>query len=111
MTKLIKDLFFCRKFKLFSETAYRSQLNFMLRVLGKMEHKICKNGFGHMTKMAAMPIILWPKKLLLKKTMSYDLESFACMIFGLKIYKACLNVGPGLTVTYLTASSNLVTHK
>ena len=72
--------------------------------------KLCSNGPGHMTKMAAMPIYsknlkksssLEPKKktMILKLSMQHRVGEF---------YQVCSNDDPGLTLTYFTARSNLV---
>ena len=46
------------------------------------------------------------KNLLLQNGMSYDLETW--QHGGFKLYKVYINGDPGLTLTYLTARSNLV---
>ena len=70
--------------------------------------KVCSNGPGHMTKMAAMPIygknlknlLLWNQKTMtLKLGMQHRV---------LEYYKVCSNDGPWLTLTYFTIRSNLV---
>ena len=71
--------------------------------------KVCSNGPGHMTKMAAMPIhgknlkkIFFSgtkRPLTLKLGMQYQV---------LEYYQMCSNDDPGLTLTYFMARSNLV---
>ena len=68
------------------------------------ETKVCINGPGHMTKMAAMPI--YGKNL--KKSSSPEQagrfpRNLVCSII------VCKNDDPGVTLTYFTARSNLET--
>ena len=70
--------------------------------------KVCSNGPGHMTKMAAMPI--YGKKLKIffsgtKRPMALNLGMHHRV---LENYQVCSNDDPGLTLTYFTARSNLV---
>ena len=68
--------------------------------------KVCSNGPGHMTKMAAMPIYGKNlKKFLLRNQKVDDLETWYAV---LKYYQVCFNYDPGLTLTYFTARSNMV---
>ena len=64
--------------------------------------KVCINGQGHITKMAAMPIY--------GKTEPgvYDLK-LAMQHWGLKLFKAGINDDLRLTLTYFTAWSKLDT--
>ena len=70
--------------------------------------KLCSNGPGHMTNMAAMSI--HGKNL----KQSSSLESNGWwpwkLHWALKYYQVCSNDDPGLTLTYFTARSNLVTY-
>ena len=71
--------------------------------------KVCSNGPSHMTKMAAMPI--YGKNL--KKIFFSGTKRLMTLKLGmqhrvLKYYQVCSNDGPGLTLTYFTARSNLV---
>ena len=66
--------------------------------------KVCSNGPGHMTKMAAMPI--YGKNL--KKFSSQVTLKFGMQHWVLKYYQVCSNDDPGLTLTYFMARSNLV---
>ena len=67
--------------------------------------KVCSNGLGHITKMAAMPI--YGKNLY--KYMYSSLEpKLGIRHRVLKYYKVCSNNVPGLTWPYFTARSNLV---
>ena len=69
--------------------------------------KVCTNGPGHMTKMAAMPI--YGKNFLLQNHKSVDLETWhaASVTQALQSY---INDDPGLTLTYFMTRSNLVTY-
>ena len=71
--------------------------------------KVYINGPGHMTKMAATPI--YGKKLLkiFYRTGSPLILKLGMQHQGLKLYKVYINGDPGLTLTYFTAGSNLVT--
>ena len=61
-----------------------------------------------MTKMAAMPIHGKNlKNLLLRNQKAYDLE-LGMYHWVLEYYQICSNDDTGLTLTYLTARSNLV---
>ena len=60
--------------------------------------KVCSNGPGHMTKMAAMPIY---GKNLKKSSLEPKVQ------WVLVYYQVCSNDDPGLTLTYFTARSNL----
>ena len=71
--------------------------------------KVCSNGPGHMTKMAAMPIYgknlkknfffrtKWPM------TLKLDMQHWVH-----EYYQVCSNYDPALTLTYFMARSNLV---
>ena len=71
--------------------------------------KVCINGHGHMTKMAA--ISLYGKNLY--KTSSPELGVYDMKLgmqhWGLKLYKAGINDDLWLTLTYFTAWSKLDT--
>ena len=72
------------------------------------ETKVCSNGPGHMTKIAACPVeVKTLKNLLLRNQKADDLEScYAHRVF--KYYQVYSNDDPQLTVTYFTAMSNFV---
>ena len=70
--------------------------------------KVCSNGPGHMTKMAAMPI--YGKNL---KKSSPELKRPMTLKLGmhhrvLEYYQVCSNDDPALTLTYFMARSNMV---
>ena len=71
--------------------------------------KVCSNGLGHMTKMAAMTI--YGKNL--KKGFFSETKRPITLKLGMQhlvldYYQVHSNNDPGLTLTYLTARSNLV---
>ena len=70
--------------------------------------KVCSNGPGHMTKVAAMPIYGKNlKNLLLWNQTADDLKSWYAA-WVLEYYHVYSNDDPRLTLTYFTARSNLV---
>ena len=70
--------------------------------------KVCSNGLGHMTKMAATPIYgKNPLKIFFSRTrrpMTLGLDKH----LGHGAYQVCSNDDPRLTLTYLTSRSNLL---
>ena len=62
-----------------------------------------------MTKMAAMPIYVKNLKKIFSRTRSPMILKLGMWHRGLKLYKVYINGDPGLTLTYFTARSNLVT--
>ena len=80
-----------------------------MELLWDGETKVCSNGPGHMTKMAAMPI--YGKNL--KKSSSPEPKDRFTLNLGmhhwvLEYYQICSNDDPRLTLTYFTGRSNLV---
>ena len=79
--------------------------------LGDGGTKVCSNGPGHMTKMAAMPIYGKNLKTIFffrtKRPMTLNLGMHHWV---LEYYQVYSNDDPGLTLTYFTARSNLVPH-
>ena len=69
--------------------------------------KVCINGLGHMTEMAAMPI--YDKNL--QKSSSIELSPIIFKLgmehYVIKLYKVYINNDPVLTLTYLTTMSDL----
>ena len=93
-----------------SETAWPIRAKFYVEPPWKRGIKVCINCPGHMTKMAAIPHIwLKPLKIFSSRTGSVRILKLRMQHLGLKFYKVCINVDPGLTLTYFTARSNLVT--
>ena len=67
----VYDNYFQKSFSL--KPLGQSRPNFMWSLLGKRDPKVCKNGLGHMTKLAAMPIY---GKNLRQNTKSYNFETW-----------------------------------
>ena len=72
------------------------------------EMKICSNGPGHMTNMAAMPIMVKTFKKIFSETKQPMTLKVGMWHRVLKYYQVCSNDNLGLTLTYFTARSNLV---
>ena len=71
--------------------------------------KVCSNGPGHMTKMAAMPTYGKNlKKIFFSGTKRPMILKLGTQHWVLEYYQVCSNDDPGLTLTYFTARSNLV---
>ena len=72
--------------------------------------KVCSNGLGRMTKMAAVPIYgkNLKKNLLLWNQKADDRMNLGMHHWVIKYYQVCSNDDPGLNLTYFTARSNLV---
>ena len=71
--------------------------------------KVCSNGPGHMTKMAAMAIYGKNlKKIFFSGTKRPMTLNLGMRHWVLEYYQVCSNYDPGLTLTYFTARSNLV---
>ena len=91
-----------------SETAWPIKAKFYVEPPWEGGTNFYINGPGHMTKMAAMPIYGKNlKNLLLQNQKSYDLETWH-IASGTQAL-VYINGDPGLTLTYFTARSNLVT--
>ena len=72
------------------------------------EKKVCSNGPGHMTKMAAMPIYgKNPLKIFFSRTIRPMTLGLGMKHLPCGAYQVCSNDDPGLTLTYLTPRSNL----
>ena len=72
------------------------------------EMKVCSNGPGHMTNMAAMPIYGKNLKNIYSGTKQPMTLKFGIQHWVLEYYQVCSNDDPGLTMTHFTARSNLV---
>ena len=71
--------------------------------------KVCINGPGHMTKMAAMPIYgKNPSKIVFLGTGGPISTTLGMYNRGLLPIIVCTNDDPGVTLTFFTARSNLV---
>ena len=80
-----------------------------MELLWDGETKVCSNGPGHITKMAAMPI--YGKnvpKIFFSGTKRPMTLKLGMQHWMLKYCQVCSNDDPGLTLTYFTARSNLV---
>ena len=93
--------------KIFSETAWPIKAKYYVEPPWEGGTKVCINDPGHMTKMAATPIYgKNPSKIFFSGPM---ILKIGMQPRGLKLYKVCINSDPGLTMTYFTVRSNLVT--
>ena len=92
-----------------SETTGPIKVKFHTELLWDGGTKVCSNGPGHMTKMAAMAIYGKNLKKIFfsgtKRPMTLNLGMHHRV---LEYYQVCSNNDPGLTLTYFTARSNLV---
>ena len=71
--------------------------------------KVCSNGLGHMTNMAAMPIYCKNlKKIFFSGTKRPRILKLGMQHRVLEYYQVCSNDYLGLTLTYFTVRSNLV---
>ena len=92
-----------------SETTGPIKVKFHMELLWDGGTKVCSNGPGHMTKMAAMA--MYGKNL--KKTLFSGTNRPMTLNLSIhhqvaEYYQVCSNDDPGLTLTYFTAGSNLV---
>ena len=93
----------------FSETAVPIKAKFYVEPLWEGRTKICSRHLGHMTKMAATPIYgKTPSKIF--SGIGGPISTKLGMYYrGLLPIIVCSNDDPGVTLTYFTARSNLVT--
>ena len=91
----------------FSETAWPIKAKFYVEPPWEGGTKDCINGPGHMTKMAA--ICGKPLKIFFPRIGSPMILKLGMQHRALKLYKVYINGNLGLTMTYFTARSNLVT--
>ena len=70
--------------------------------------KVCSNGPGHMTKMAAMPIYGKNLKRIFSRTKRPMTLKLGMQHRVHEYYQVCSNDDSGLTLTYFTARSNLL---
>ena len=74
--------------------------------------KVCSNGPGHMTKVAAMPIYgKNPLKIFFSRTRRPMTLGLGMLHRGCGAYQVCSNNDPRLTLTYLTSRSNLLPNR
>ena len=94
----------------FSETAWPINAKFHVEPSWEVGKKVYINGTGHMTKMAANPIMVKTfKNLLLQNQKFYDIETWHIALEAQALQSLYINDDPGLTLTYFTARSNWVT--
>ena len=70
--------------------------------------KVCSNGPGHMTKMAAIAIYDKNLKIAFSGTKKHMTLKLGMQHRVHEYYQVCSNDDPGLTLTYVTAKSNLL---
>ena len=94
----------------FSETAWPIKAKFYVEPPWVGGTKFCSRHLGHMTKMAAMPIYgKNPSKIFFSRTGGPIFTKLGMQHRGLQPIIVCSNDDPGVTLTYFTARSNLVT--
>ena len=92
-----------------SETAGPIKAKFHMEPHWNGGMKVCLNGYGHMTRMAAMPIYgKNPLKIFFSETSRLMTFKLGIQHWGLIPYKVYLSDDPGLTFTYFTARSTLL---
>ena len=93
-----------------SETAWPIKAKFYVEPPWEGGTKVCINGPGHITKMAAMPIYgKNPSKIFFSRTGRPISTKRGMKHWGLLPIIVCINDDPGVTLTYFTARSNLET--
>ena len=94
-----------------SITAGQIKAKILVKPPWEGERKVCINGPGHMTKVAAMPLNGKKKtlKIFYSRTGSPMILELSIRHRGLKLYEDCINGDSGFTYTYFMAISNLVT--
>ena len=94
----------------FSETACPIKAKFYVEPPWVGRTKVCSRHLGHMTKMAARPIYgKNPSKIFFSRTRRPIFMKLGIKHRGLQPIIVCSNDDPGVTLTYFTARSNLVT--
>ena len=93
-----------------SETTGPIKVIFHIELLWEGGTKVCSNGAGHMTKMAAMAIYgkNLKKKIFFSGTKRPMTLNLGLHHWVLEYYQVFSNDDPGLILTYFTARSNLV---
>ena len=94
----------------FSKTAWPIKAKFYVEPPWVGGTKVCPQHLGHMTKMAATPI--YDKnhsKIFFSRTGGPISTKLGLQHWGLQPIIVCSNDDPGVTLTYFTARSNLVT--
>ena len=94
----------------FSETAWPIKAKFYVEPPWVGGTKFCSRHLVHMTKMAATPIYgKNPSKIFFSRTGRRISTKLGMQHRGLKPIIVCSSDDPGVTLTYFTARSNLVT--
>ena len=92
----------------FSETAWPIKAKFYVEPPWVGGTIFCSRHLGHMTKMTAMPIYgKNPSKIFFSRTGGPIFTKLGMKHWGLQPIIVCSNDDPGVTLTYLTAMSNL----
>ena len=95
---------------IFSKTACPIKAKFYVEPPWVGGTKVCWRHLGHMTKMAATPIYgKNPSKIFFSRTCRLIFTKLGMQHRGLQPIIVCSNDDPGLTLTYFTARSNMVT--
>ena len=95
---------------IFSETAWPIKAKFYVEPLWVGGMKFCSRHLGHVTKMVATPIYRKnPSKIFFSRTGGPIFKELCMEHQGLQPIINCSNDDPGVTLTYFTARSNLVT--
>ena len=93
----------------FSETTWPIELKFHMETPYVRLAKMYANCFGHMTKMATMPIYCkTPLKIFFSRTRRLMTLGLVIKYWGCGPYQVCTNYYFGLTLIYFTARSNLI---
>ena len=96
--------------KIFSETALPINTKFYVEPPWVGGTIFCLRHLGHMTKMATTPINgKHPSKIFFSRTGGQIFTKLGMLHRGLQPIIVCLNDDPGVTLTYFTTRSNLVT--
>ena len=93
----------------FSKTAGPIKAKFYVEPPWVGGTKVCSRHLGHMTKMAAMPIYGKNRSKIFSRTGVLIFKKLGMKHRGLQPIIVCSNNDPGVTLTYFTARSNLVT--
>ena len=93
----------------FSKTTWPIKAKFYVEPPWEGGTKVCSRHLGHMTKMAATPIYGKNPSKIFSKTGGSIFTKLGLYYRGLQPIIVCSNDDPGVTLTYFTARSNLVT--
>ena len=93
----------------FSKTACPIKAKFYVEPPWVGGTKVCSPNLGHMTKMAATPIYGKNPSKIFSRTGGQIFTKLGMYYRGLQRIIVCSNDDPGVTLTYFTARSNLVT--